>query len=886
MSWFSRVRNALNPRQLDQDLADEIQDHIDRRAADLHGGGLTLSEAQRRAALVFGNVTGTRETSREVRLLVTLEGTLQDLRFAWRGLLRNPAFAITTILSLGLAIGANTAIYAIIDAALLRTLALPQPDHLLALSTSGVSLTGLPVSQDNDLFSYPLYQQLREAAGNSAQLALFDSPNRVEARLPDADAPYEEVIRQSVSPETFDVLGVPPAVGTLFSAREDHYPAPREVAVLSYGFWQRRFGADPAVLGRRLIVDNRTYSILGVARKGFFGVEPGKFVDVWLPVTVSDPSIFTNPDARMFHIMGRLAPDAGMEQLATRLQPAFQRHQELRIGLGGMPATLQKVMRETKLLTHSGANGISGFRRKFSRPLWILLGISACMLLIASANLASLLLARSTARSAEMAFRVSLGARRTRLVRQLLTECLLISTLAGLCGWVLATIAAPALIAMVSSSANPIELDLALNLRVFFFSAAIGALSALFFGLLPAWQATGTRPLSTLRHTGAQAGRLRLGRLFVGVQIAFSFCLLIGGVCFLYSLRNLVVVDTGFDSRGVSVLSITNTPEISRQLDLMRQIQMRTVMLSNVQGVAAAWMPVFSGARRAQRIALPGQPLSDHEETFYRISPGYFDTLRTPLLEGRDFTPQDNDNEPVPTIVNHAFARRYFGGRPVLGREFRRDDGVRHQIVGIAANSHFGSLRSGPESIAYMPMKPPRAFTLYVRSTLDALSLSKAVDREAESLGSGLRVRDVTTLDALVGSTIQTEKLLASIGGTFALLGLILAVIGLFGLLNYSVARRTAEIGIRVALGAPRASIYGLVLNDLSGTMAAGLMAGFAGSIILMRFTQSLLFGIKMADPFVVGTALTVFMGASLIAGGIPAYRAATIDPMAALRHE
>lgn len=886
MSWFSKLKHALNPRQLDQDLADEIRDHIERRTADLERSGLSASEAQRQAALAFGNVTGTCEASRAVRLSVTLEGTLQDLRFACRDLLRNPSFAITTILSLGLAIGATTAIYSIIDAALLRTLAVPQPGHLVVFSSSGVSAAGLPVSQDNDIFSYPLYEQLRQAAGNSARLALFDSANRVEARLPAADAPYEEVIRQDLSPDAFDILGVPPALGTLFSAREDHYPAPRAVAVLSYRFWQRRFGGDSAVTGRRLVVDGRTYSILGVARKGFAGVEPGKFVDVWLPVTVSDPSIFTNPDARIFHIMGRLAAGVGMEQSATRLQPVFHRHQELRIGLGGMPTALQRELREMKLIAHSGANGISGFRRTFSRPLWILLGISGCMLLIASANVASLLLARSTARAAEMAFRVCLGARRARLVRQLLSESLLVSALAGVGGWLLATVAGPALVAIISSSVNPIEFDLTPNLRVFFFSAALCTLSALFFGLLPAWQATSTRPISRLRQAGAQAGRLRLGRLFVGVQVAFSFCLLVGGACFLYSLRNLVVVDTGFDSKNVSVLSITNAPEIGRQLDLMREMQMRTARLSRVQGVAAAWMPVFAGARRAQRIALPGQPLSDHEETFYRVSPEYFATLRTPLLEGRDFRPQDNDNEPVPTIVNQAFARRYFGDQPALGREFRRDDGVRHQIVGLAANSHFGSLRNGPEPIAYMPMKPPRAFTLYVRSTLDALSVSKAIEREAAILGSGLRVRDVTTLEALVGSTIQTEKLLASIGGTFALLGLILAAIGLFGLLNYLVARRTSEIGIRMALGAQRSSIYSLVLNDLSVTMACGLIAGMAGSVVLMRFVQALLFGIRPADPLVAGTALTVFLGSSLIAGVLPAYRAASIDPVAALRHE
>jgi predicted permease len=868
---------------MDEDLADEVRDHIERRTADLQSRGLGAAEARRQAALSFGNVTGVRETSREIRLWVTLEGSLQDLRYAWRGLLRNPAFAITAIASLGLVVGANTAIYSIVDAALLRPLPVPQPERLLTLSTSGDNRARIPVAGDGDIFSYPLYEQLRAVAGDSARLALFDSPNRVEAK---AVAQYEQVIQQFVSPETFETLGIPPALGALFSPREDHYPGPREVAVLSYDFWLRRFGGDPSILGRRIIVDSRTYSILGVARKGFYGAEPGKFVDVWLPVTASDPSIFTNADARMFHIIGRLAPGVTREQVAAQLQPAFHHHQELRIGLGAMPPAVQKQMRETILLAQSGANGISGFRRTFSRPLWILLGIAACMLLIASANVASLLLARSTARAAEMAFRVSLGARRTRLIRQLLTESLLISSLAGLSGWLLAGIAAPALVAMVSTKANPIELDLTLNTRVLLFSSVICALSALFFGLLPAWQATGTRPISKLRHPGGQAGRLRLGRLLVGVQIAFAVCLLMGGTCFLFSLRNLVAVDTGFDARGVTVLTITNTPEIGHQLALMQQIQMRTAALPHVQGVATAWMPVFSGARHAQRVVLPGQAPSDQEETFYRISPEYFAALHTPLLEGRDFRPQDNDNEPVPTIVNRAFVRRYFSNEPVLGREFRRDDGVRHQIVGVAANSHFGSLRNGPEPIAYMPMKPPRAFTMYVRSALDAASISKAVEREAKALPSGLRVRDVTTLEALVGGTIQTERLLASIGGVFAFLGLTLAAIGLFGLLNYSVTRRTREIGIRVALGAHRLSIYCLVLKDLSGTMAAGLIAGMAGAFALVRFTQYLLFGIAPADPLVISTAVTVFVGASLIAGGLPAHRAAAIDPMAALRHD
>lgn len=884
MSWFSRIKNALSPRRLDEDLTDEIRDHIERRIADLRGRGISASDAQRQAALAFGNVTAIRERSREIRLWVALDGTLQDLRYAWRGLLRNPAFAITTIASVGLAIGANTAIYSIVDAALLRPLPVPQPERLFALSTSRGNRT-IPIAQDNDIFSYSMYEQLCSAAGDSARLALFDSPNRVEARASAANAPYEEVIQQFVSPGTFETLGVPPALGELFSPREDRYPDPREVAVLSFDYWQRRFGGDPAVLGRRIIVDNRTYVILGITRKGFSGVEAGKLIDVWLPATVMDPGIFTNPDVRIFHIMGRLAPGITRGQLAARLQAAFHHNQELRIRLGGIPLAVQKQMRETTLRATSAATGISGFRRTFWRPLWILLGIAGCMLLIASANVASLLLARSTARAAELALRVSLGARRSRLVRQLMTESLLISSLAGLCGWLLAGIAAPALVRLVSTKTNPIGLDLTVNTHMLLFCAAICAGSALFFGLLPAWHAASIPPISGLRHASGQASRLRLGRLFVGVQIAFAVCLVTGGAGFIFTLRNLAAVDTGFDARGVTVLEITNTPEIPRQLALMQQIEMRAAALPHVEGVATAWMPVFSGARRAQRVGLPGKALSSQEVTFYRVSPGYFATLHTRLLEGRDFTSQDNDNEPVPTIVNRAFATRYFGNEPVLGREFRRDDGVRHRIVGIAANSHFGSLRNGPEPIVYMPMKPPRVFTMYVRSTLDAASVSKAVEREAKALGS-LRVRDVTTLDALVENTIRTEKLLAAIGGVFAFLGLTLASIGLFGLLNYSVTRRTGEIGIRVVLGARRSSICRLVLKDLLGTLAVGLAAGMAGSFALMRFTQSLLFGIKPEDPFLIGTAVAFFVGASLIAGGLPAYRASTIDPVAALRHD
>ncbi|MGH9744101.1 MAG: ADOP family duplicated permease [Candidatus Acidiferrum sp.] len=887
MKFRSLLRNLLLSRRVDVDLDREILSHLEMLTEENIRAGMPLAEARRAARIELGGIEQVKEQVREKRIGNWLDSVLSDCRYCWRGLLRNPAFALTAVVSLSLAIGANTAIYSVVDAALLRPLPVAQPDRLFILTTSETIRPITLASNNEDTFSYPVYEQLCGAAGESASLALFDSPSRVEAQAAGLDGPYEQVIQQFVSPNTFEMLGIPPALGRLLSPSEDYYPAPRAVVVLSYDYWRRQFGADPSVLGRSLVLDGRTYSILGVARKGFSGTEPGKFVDVWLPVTLTDPAIFTNPSIRLFHLMGRLADGIGREQLAARLQPAFHHRQETSTEFEAeMPPDVQKRLREMNLLVRPGANGISAFRRTFSRPLWILLGVSVCMLVIACANVAGLVLARSTARSAEMALRVSLGARRARLIRQLLTDSLLISSVAGLCGWALASLAAPALLAMVSTKTDPVRLDLTLDTRALVFCAAICALSGLSFGLLSAWQATNSGPMLALRHGSGQVTRLGMSRPLVGAQVAFAFCLVTGGAGFLFTLRNLTTVDLGFDPRGVTVLTVNNTTLRDRQLAFMQQIQMRTAALPNVQGAATGWMPVFSGVRRAQRVVLPGQTPSEHEVTFYRVSPGYFATLHTGLLSGRDFTFSDNDNEPVPTIVNRAFARRYFESDSVLGRMFRRDDGVQHEIVGLAADSHFDDLRNGPEPIAYMPMKPPRAFTLYVRSTLDVGSVVKMVEREAEMVGPGIRVSDATTVEGLVQSTMTNERLLASIGGAFAFLGLVLAATGLFGLLNYSVTRRTKEIGIRTAMGAQRTAIYSLVLRDMLGLMAGGLAVGLVASYVLMRLTQSMLFGVRPADPVVISTSIAVFIVTALVAGGLPARRAACVDPVTALRSE
>jgi len=928
MSFFSRLRNAIHPRRLDDDLRDEMSDHVARRAAALHETGLSPAEAAHQASRRFGNVTQLREQSRDFRLSATLETTLQDLRYAVRGMRKSPAFAITAIFSLALAIGANTAIYSIVDAALLRPLPVPQPDRLFTLASPQILDPGEEPSGLRESFSYPEYQQFRAAAGGSARLGLFSYAMMYDVYVPDRKAPTEKAICEFVSGEAFDILRVPPALGRVFSRDEDRVPWGEPYVVISYDYWQRRFHGDPHIVGRRMQLAMNSFMaaggarIIGVARQGFFGVEPGKFVDIWIPAMMFSKASLTELGWTWFRILGRMNEGATRSQLQARFQPIFSADEaELVKTHPTMPPSIQKQFRELPLFVRPGARGSSNFQATFARPLWIVLSVGAGILLIACANVASLLLARSTARSSEMAMRISLGAGRSRLIRQLLTESLLLSLIAGGLGWILAQATAPALIAMLSKDGAPVRFALSMDSRVLFFCAAVSTLAAVFFGLLPAWQASGTKPMRELHGVRMQTGKLRLGRVFVGIQVAFAFALIIAGASFLFSLRNLFAVDTGFNPHHVAVVDVsTELSDMTQKSELnvfADDLQRRVEALPGIEGAGLAQVgSMFEGRDGATQVILPGQPPPDRETHAMSVSPGYFAAMRIPLLAGRDFEQRDRDyhhtgppptivndahrpgyfgNEnpdkgPRPTIVNQALARRYFGSENPVGKIFLTpadDNKLRsHEIIGVVGNAAYASLREGLQPIMYGVERGDSYLTLYIRSPLDLGSVVQMVEREAQAIGHGTHVRDVTTLDTLIGNTLLREKLLAGIGGVFAFLGLLLAAIGLFGLLNYSVVRRTREIGIRAALGARPPALIFLVLRDMVSMIAGGLIAGLTVSLSLMTFVRSLLFGIRAVDPLVMTTAAAVFLAAAFIAGGLPASRAASIDPMIALRHE
>ncbi len=458
---------------------------------------------------------------------------------------------------------------------------------------------------------------------------------------------------------------------------------------------------------------------------------------------------------------------------------------------------------------------------------------------------------------------------------------------------------------LLSTTRDPLQLALAIDTRVLFFCIAVSAVSAVLFGLVPAWQASSVLPVRGLRASAGQIGRFRLGKFFVSIQVVCAFCLIAIGAAFLFSLGNLLRINPGFDPQNVAVLSLTTEaaknsimwlggqqPGQARLRNDMLQLQQAVASQPGIQAVALAWWLNFGGGGWLEQISVPGKGPSKEEEILYPVSPGYFGALHIPFVAGRDFKPSDNSvGQPTPAIVNETFARKYFDRVNPLGREFsyvsRMDhSSARQIIVGVVADTRYYNLRSAAAPIAYLPINGNTAFTLYVRSPLPLGQIMRIVDSEARRLGSGMQIHEVTSLETIIGNTLLREKLLAGMGGAFAFFGLLLAAVGLFGLVNYSVVRRTKEIGVRMALGARRTQIVSLVVKDITALMGVGIIIGLAGGLSILTVVKSLLFGIKTADPFVAGTAVGLLLLTGLLAASLPAHRAATVDPMRALREE
>ncbi|MPY87819.1 MAG: FtsX-like permease family protein [Luteitalea sp.] len=901
MSLLSRLVNVLRASKVERDLDDELRFHIEARIDALLAKGVTRQAAEAQVARQFGSRLRLREASRDVKLVAWLESLLKDVRFGLRVLRKDLVLTAAAVASLALAIGACIAAFSLIDALMLRPLPVSAPDRLVYLAYP----TYEPGSPEGDWFNYPLFQRMREAGQPHVDLFGVSYPSLRAAIFPDGGGQDERVRAQFVSGNMFELLGITPALGRLLAPSDDVMPGAHAVAVLSHAFWMRRFGGNPRVIGRTFTFYEHQFQIVGVAHAGFTGTEPGRSTDLWVPTMMHSAEALgpEGADWNWFRVFGRLRPGVRAEQAQAVLQATFStfRQERARTFRPDDPRDRTERYLETPLRVHSAANGPSELRRTFERPLWILAIVVSLVLLIASSNVANLLIARAAAREREMSLRLSIGAGRGRLIQQVLVESALLASVACVLGLLIAAIVGPAIVNMLAPSTDPAYLDLRLDWRVLAFAGGIGLMTTVLFGLPSALRASSVAPMGALKGTGGRVtARLTL-RPLLALQVGFSLVVLFVASLLLLSFLRLTRVDPGFSQDRVLLLSL-DTSAIGEDQEKARaalQLLDRVQQMPAVDGAALSQWALFEGSAWTNSIRIPGREPEAFEPFFLSISPGYLETMRMRLLEGRTFTPRDIEpDQPTAVIVNQAFARRFFDTTHVVGRSFGRPvsgeaakssvvrDGLLPQeIVGVIADAKYGNLRDPAPPTAYVPLRG--LGTLHVRAASeDPLALAPILQREIPRALPALRVTNVTLQSTLIANSILSERLLALLSGFFAIVGLLLAAIGLYGVLSYAVVQRTREIGIRVALGARPIIVIRTVLAHILSVMALGIIAGLGGGLFLSRFVEAVLYEVQPLDALSLALPVCGLLVVAVLAAVPPARRAARVDPVVALRYE
>jgi predicted permease len=788
---------------------------------------------------------------------------------------RSPGFAVVAVVTLALGIGANTAIFSLADAVLLRMLPVKEANRLVALDV--ITSRG---EQNN--VSYPLFEQLRsEHDAFSGVFAALDGTNHVDMTGPEAASEAEPVNVQLVSGEYFSVLGADVIAGRSFDNRDDKKGSPQALAVLSFGFWTRRFAANPAVIGRDVILKDQPFTVVGVTSPGFFGESVGRAPDIWVPLTWQPRfdrgmSLLDRPNVGWLRVMGRLRPGLTRHQAGAALAVSLAR-------VKADPGDLGKFTRGIATIRVSdGSQGLSGFRERFSLPLRILAGVVGVVLLIACANVSCLLLARATARRREVAIRLAIGAGRRRLVRQFLTESALVASLGGALGLLLAWWGSRVLLVLASSDGAPIPIDVAPNLRTLTFTMIVSLTSVLLCGLAPALSASRVDVGASLKHANAGRARATLASLLVVVQVALSLLLLMGAGLMVQTLRNLRALDIGFTPDAI--IQVRIMPEASgytpQQVpELSRRLKERLSGIPGVESVTMAHSGFAGGMSRTCCIAVEGhmpEPEEQREVRTIGVAPGYFRTIALSLLLGRDFASQDaTDQTSRVAIVNEAFSRRYFGRESPIGKRLGWGDPPKLsydiEIIGVARNAIYSDLREEPKPLIYFPTSSAR-FVL-VHTTGSPQPLVAVVRREIAALDRNLEF-GVRPVSEDIDRMLVREKLLAKLSSFFGGLAAVLAGLGIYGLMAYAVAGRTHEIGIRIAIGACRLSLLRAEMGSAMRLVGAGVAIGLPASLGAGRLIEHQLFGVSAAEPAVVAVAATLLSVIAAAAAFVPARRA------------
>ena len=829
---------------------------------------------------------------------------MADLRLALRGLHRSPLFSIVAILSLALGIGANTAIFTLIDQILLRKLPVAAPDQLVMLFQRG-SHNGS--NMGSRMHSYPLYQDFQKRAEPLAEVLcrrLVPASVSIENRT-------ERVLAEMVSGNYFSMLGVKPALGRVLNSQEDdqRYQG-HPVVVLSYDYWNTRFARDPGVVGKKILVNDAPMEIVGVSAEGFAGLDPAQSPQLRVPVLMKEAMV---PDwpwvymddrrTRWIQVFARLKPGYTVESAQGPLQGLFTQIRGYEMTL---PAAKDwsKYSREQfmkgQLVVESAAMGYSGLRNDFSTALVVLMCMVGLVLLIACANVANLLIARGFMRQKEMAVRLSLGASRGRLVKQLLVESLVLSCLGGLIGVGLAVVLTRGLLALVPSEGQPLLVSANPDGRILAFAMCLTFATGIIFGLLPALRASRPDPWTTLKDTvgsiAGTGGSLFLRKGLVTAQVALSFLLLFGAGLFVKSLQNLKTTDTGVALDNLVTFQLS--PALSgytetRAVQFNRDLLERLRSAPGVKSAAMAAVPILSGNEWDSSTAVEGHTYADGEDQqayMNALSPGYFETMRIPILEGRDFRQSDIVERPTVAIVNRRFAEHFFKGKSAVGKRLGRGGGpntkLTIEIVGVVADSLYEGPREGVRRQVFIPNWGRNSAAFYVRAGTESSSAFNLIRNEVRQLDGAMPVYEMKTLEAQLDETLLTDRLIALLSAGFGLLATLLASIGLYGVMAFVVARRRKELGIRLALGAQASLVIWLVMREVLLLLAIGLAVGVPAGLALGRYVAAQLYGIQPNDPWMAGSSMVLLAVVSIAAGLIPAHRASRIDPIMALRCE
>jgi putative ABC transport system permease protein len=878
-----RLRSLFSGSSVDHELDDELRFHLEQQIDVNIARGMTPAAARTAALRAIGGVEQRKEECRDTRGVSVIENILRDLRLAIRQLRKQPGFTFTAIVSLALGIGANTAIFQLLNALSLRTLPVRAPHELVEMRLTGDGRAGRHTGRNRQI-SLPQYEALSKRQQAFSSLIAFSDTRFNLARA--GEVRYVDGLW--VSGNFFDTLGVTPVIGRLISPGDDVPNCGAGVAVISYALWQSQFGGRADIIGQPLPSAGQTVPIIGVTTPAFFGVEVGRQFGVALPKCASG---FTRRDHWWLAAVGRLKPGWTREQAQAHLQgilPDVQRD-----AMPDFRADWKALYEKMTVLTVDASAGVSPLRRSYQRPLGILMVVAALVLLLAAVNLANLLLARATARQQEFAIRLAIGGTRARVIQQVLAESLLLAAIGSAAAIGVSLLVSRSIPPLISTAVDRIHLDLSSDWRVFGFTMLAGVLTSLIFGMAPAVRLSRASMITRNdRGTAGNQGR-SMRRLLVGAQMAITLVLLFGGLLFLRTFRNLSMQDMGIGEHGVVVASVffleTSQPE-EKRAPAYRDLDARLRAIPGIVSIAETYTTPMGGNTSDTDIEI------DHKFVgnayFNQVSPGYFKTLGTRLLAGRDFDERDVPGAAKVAIVTQSFSTSYLKGVGVGGRFTRPDDrggpGTDFEVIGVIADTKYLSIRETQPKIFFTPSAqdtdPLSLIRRYVvRASIPPAQTMSAISAIVAAFDSTAALR-YATLETQVMDALLQERLMARLSAIFGGVALLLAVVGLYGVVSYGVATRRAEIGVRVALGASRSRILSMILGDVGAIMIAGVVVGSGLALAAGQGVRSLLFGLDAGDMTTLAIAAGVLIACGFVSAAWPARRAAGIDPVKVLR--